>query len=65
MAESNQPTEYVIRGKGMFDECESLDEMIEALEAHAKDLRQMKEWGYELSESPVVDDYAFLTQRGA
>ena len=60
MAESKESTEYILRGKGLYDECETIDQMIGRHEMAMQDLRQLKEWGYRLT-APVEDDYAFLS----
>jgi dsDNA-specific endonuclease/ATPase MutS2 len=48
------------RAKGLADGCENLDEIIEALETEAAELKQMRQEGVVLS-GPVEDDYATLT----
>lgn len=49
----------IIRGKSMYDGCDSIDDMIECLQQEAEYLRSLKEQGWRLR-SRVVDDYAFV-----
>ncbi len=49
----------IIRGKSIYDGCDSIDDMIECLQRVAEHLRSLKEQGWRLR-SRVVDDYAFV-----
>lgn len=54
-----QTYETTIRAKGMFDDCETLEQMAERAEAEAKVLRDMHAAGLTLRDT-VTDDYAFV-----
>jgi hypothetical protein len=51
--------DIVEQGEGIYDGATSIDEMIERLEAKIKELRQLKEDGWEL-ESQVEEDMAYI-----
>jgi len=47
------------RGKGLFDDAETIDDMIAALEAATAELRALRDAGVRLADR-VADDYAHL-----
>jgi hypothetical protein len=51
--------ELTIRAKWMFDDCETIDQMIERLDQQKEYLGRLKAKGIE-PRSPVKDDYAFF-----
>lgn len=53
-----QTYDTLIRAKGMFDDCETLEEMAQRAEDMAKELRDMHAAGITLRDT-VQDDYAF------
>lgn len=53
--------ETIIRGKWIYDGCNTLDEMAAAARAQADTLIQMTIDGLKLANPPADDDYAFLT----
>lgn len=50
------------RAKGMWDDVESIDDMVDVTETWADRLRQLKDDGWRLdpSSKPVTGDYAYL-----
>lgn len=53
-----QTYDTLIRAKGMFDGCETLEQMAQRADDIAKELREMHAAGITLRDT-VTDDYAF------
>ena len=51
-----------IRAKWMFENCKTIDEIIERLKAEITHYEKMKSEGYELIDE-VMDDYGFLKKK--
>ena len=49
----------IIRAKWIFDNAETLDQVIERLQAEIEHIRQLKAAGWELT-GPVEDDYGHI-----
>lgn len=58
-SEYDSQHDAIIRGKWVYDGCDTIDEMIARLEREAEYLLGLKDEGWQLR-SRVVDDYAFL-----
>ena len=55
----NEDNEIVIRGKHVFENASTIDEIVDKLKKEIEILLQLKNEGWELKE-PVLDDYGFL-----
>lgn len=53
--------ETVIRGKWIYGEAKSFDEMIQSLQSTIKYLEQLRDAGCELNSEGAPDDYFFVT----
>ena len=51
----------IVRGKGVYDDCKSIDAMIEALHYNIRMLEGYKRNGVKLDTEQVCDDYAFVS----
>lgn len=51
----------IIRAKWLYDDCASLDEIIERLKQEIEHIKQLQRDGWELVD-PVSDDYGYMRQ---